>query len=249
MNLAQILSGLAGLAVGSFLNVVIDRIPRGQSVVHPRSRCPACRRDLAARELIPVVSYLMLRGRCRTCRTRIPVRVPLVEAGTGLLFAFMWGYFSKPELALVASLFGAALIALSIIDLEHQRIPNSLVYPALGLGAAASLTPGLGPWYRHLAGGALAFVVLLGIALVMRGAMGMGDVKLAAFVGLVVGFPNALVALFIAFLLGGLIAASLLLAGRVSRKDPIPFGPFLSVGGLTALIAGEEMISWWLARV
>lgn len=248
MNGPQILFALVGLAVGSFLNVVIDRVPRGQSLLRPRSRCPACQRELSVLEMIPVLSFAALRGRCRTCGTAIPIRVPLVEGGSGLLFAFMWGFFDDLALRLLASLFGAALIALSVIDIEHQRIPNVLVYPALGLGLVTALTPGLGRWYLHLAGGALAFAVLLAIAVVMRGAMGMGDVKLAAFVGLVVGFPNTLVALFVAFLLGGLIAATLLLAGRVSRRDPIPFGPFLAVGGLTALIAGEALINWWLAR-
>lgn len=249
MIVFQALFGLLGLAVGSFLNVVIDRGPKGQSLLKPGSSCPTCKRALQVWEMVPVVSYLALRGRCRTCGAGIPVRVPLVEAGTGVLFVLLWSWSdTTPALALACG-FGAALIMLSVIDIEHHRIPNVIVYPAFALGLGATILFPTERWYSHLAGAAVAFLVLLAIAAALRGSMGMGDVKLAAFIGLVVGFPDVFVALFAAFILGGTAAGALLAAGRVSRKDPLPFGPFLSLGGMTALLVGEAMISWWLARV
>lgn len=249
MNLVPIFLGLLGMAVGSFLNVVIDRVPMGISILKPRSRCPACQRDLSVRELVPIVSYLALRGRCRTCGQRIPVRVPLVEGGTGVLFGLLWNVTESIDTWILASGFGAALIVLSVIDMDHKRIPNVILYPAYALGMAAAVFLQPEPWYWHLAGAVVAFITLLTIAVVLRGSMGMGDVKLAAFIGLVVGFPGVFVALLAAFMLGGLVAGILLAAGKVSRKDPLPFGPFLSVGGMTALLAGEALIQWWLTRV
>lgn len=249
MILVQILLGLLGMAIGSFLNVVIDRVPMGGSVLKPRSQCPGCRRELSGWELVPVFSYMALRGRCRTCRQRIPIRVLLVEAGTGALFVVLWNLTGSIGAWILSSGFGASLIVLSVIDVHHRRIPNVVLYPAFALGLAAALLVQHEPWYRHLAGAAVAFVTLLTIAAALRGSMGMGDVKLAAFIGLIVGFPDVFVALFSAFILGGLVAGILLAAGRVSRKDPLPFGPFLSLGGMTALLAGDVLIRWWLTRV
>lgn len=249
MTLGQAIFGLLGLAIGSFLNVVIDRVPVGQSIVKPRSRCISCDRELSPWEMVPVLSYLLLRRRCRTCGETIPLRTVLVEAGTGLLFFLLWDLFDSLAALVLACGFGAALIAVSVIDVEHSRIPNSILYPSIAVGLLAALIVESERWTSHFVGAAVAFAALLAIALVLRGSMGMGDVKLAGFIGLIVGFPNVLVALFASFILGGFVASVLLAAGRVTRKDPLPFGPFLSVGGMTALLAGDSLLRWWLARV
>ncbi len=234
-----------GFAVGSFLNVCIDRLPDGQSIVRPRSHCPACKTVLAGRDLVPVLSFLLLRGRCRYCSAAIPVRVLLVEAGTGALFVLLWSRYGMSLdfvfVALVACVFTVALV----IDFEHLLIPNRLVYPAIGAALVAmplAVGPGLS---EALWGGLIGLGLLLLIVLVYPRGMGLGDVKLAALVGLVVGFPLVLLALFLSFVLGGAVGVAALLARRAGMKDALPFAPFLAVGGMVALLYGEEILRWY----
>lgn len=239
---------LLGLVLGSFLNLCIDRLPRGESILSGRSHCDACGHLLGPLDLVPVFSFLALRGRCRYCQARIPRRSPLVELGTAVLFALVWLRFSLGLQGLLVALYGSLLIPILVIDLEHHRVLNALSYPAIGLAlAAAVIAPGRSPW-EMLAGGALGFGLLLLLALLYPAGMGMGDVKLAAFVGLAVGHPQVLLALFLAFLFGGAISGGLVLAKAIGRRDPIAFAPFLAAGALTTLFFGDQILRWWLAR-
>lgn len=236
---------LLGLAIGSFLNVCIDRLPDGRSLLWPRSYCQACRTPLASRDLVPVLSYLLLRGRCRYCAAPIPLRVLLVEAGSGLLFLMLWARYGKsPHFAFVALVACVFIVAL-VIDLEHRVIPNRLVYPAIAAALLAiPLAVGPGP-SQALWGGAVGLALLSLIVLVYPEGMGLGDVKLAGLVGLVVGFPLVLLALFLSFVLGGAVGAAALLGRRIGMRDALPFAPFLAVGGMVALLYGEEILRWY----
>ena len=236
---------LFGLAVGSFLNVLIDRLPDGQSVIRPRSHCPTCKTVLVPRDLVPVLSYLLLRGRCRYCSAPIPLRVLLVEAGSGLLFLLLWSrYGMSPHFAFAVVVACVFIVAL-VIDVEHRLILNRLIYPAIG--AALLVMPfAVGPGLpQALWGGAVGLALLSLIVLVYPQGMGLGDVKLAALVGLVVGFPLVLLALFLSFVLGGAVGAAALLSRRVGMKDALPFAPFLVLGGMVALLCGEEILRWY----
>ena len=242
-----------GLAVGSFLNVVIHRVPRRESVVAPRSRCPGCGTELANRDNIPVLSWLLLRGRCRTCGMRISPRYPLVELATAVLFGAMALRFPD-EWALPAFLvLAAACLAGSVIDLEHLLLPDRLVFPSLAL-AAAGLTVAAavdGEWDRLVragAGAGLAFGALLLLALVKAGAMGGGDVKLALLLGLCLGWlglDHVALGLFLGFLLGSVVGIALLVARARGLKDHFAFGPFLAAGTLLAVWWGRPLLDWY----
>ena len=234
-----------GLLLGSFLNVCIYRLHRGESLITPPSRCPACGRRLRAGELIPVVSYLLQGRRCRGCSTPLHWRYPLVELLTGLLYVALYLYYPGVDFFLQAFLY-SVLLVIAFIDLEHQIIPNRLV---LLLGAFALLVqllrPAL-PWgsalWGVLAGGGFLFL----LAVVSRGGMGGGDVKLMAALGFWYGWQLTLLLLFLAFLLGGLTGIILLATGRKKRKDPVPFGPFLVLGAFIAGLWGEQILRWYL---
>jgi len=247
--------GLVGLAIGSFLSVVVHRVPRRGSVVRPRSRCPSCGAQLRARDNLPVVSYVLLRGRCRSCRTRIPALYPFLELATAALFAGAAAAFDRPYEAAVMAAFLAVLLALSVIDARHRILPNRIVYPsitAFALLLAAGALAGEGFDLRGALVGFLGYGGgLLLVALVSPRGMGMGDVKLAALIGLVVGSLGAgrvLVAAGVGILLGGLAAIAALLSGR-GRKQAIPFGPFLAAGAAAAVLAGERLARLYLDLV
>lgn len=237
---------ILGLVIGSFLNVCIWRLPRGESIIYPPSHCPSCGHALHWRDLVPVFSYLALRGRCRYCEARISPRYPLVEALTGGLFLFLgWHYGLSPRLP-AALVLVCVLEVAAFVDLEHQRIPNSLVLFGAVAGVVLNLLGG-GPGWLEMALGALAGGgVLWLVAVASREGMGGGDVKLAAMAGLYLGWRSALVGLFLGVLGGGVVAAALLAARRLGRRDPMPFGPFLAVGFWVALVWGEELLAWYL---
>jgi leader peptidase (prepilin peptidase)/N-methyltransferase len=251
---------LLGIVVASFLNVCIDRLPANQSLVFPASHCAACGRRLSARDLIPVFSYLWLRGRCRYCQAPIPRRILWVEIGTGALFGcFFWHYGWSVELPL-ALFYTALFIVLAIIDLEHHLILNKIVYPATAAaliisiflppsrlvypdGLATSL-PQLGIVQAAIGGGA-GLVLFSLIGLLSRGGMGWGDAKMAALIGVITGY-FVLLPLLLAVILGGLAAVILLLSGLRKRKEGIPFGPFLSLATLITLLWGSDLVNWYL---
>jgi len=249
-----IVAALFGFAIGSFLNVCIDRLPEGQSIVTGRSHCDACKRQIRSRDLIPVLSYLTLKGRCRDCGARIPVRVVLVEAATGFIFALLTlAYGISPTSALLA-VYAAILLVVFVIDLERGLILNKVVFPSLAvslLAAALIPSPWLGTLFPHpflsaAAGAASGFALLFLIALLARGGMGWGDVKFAAFMGAATGFPLVFVALFCGVMIGALIAVVLLASGKKGRKQGIPFGPFLALGTMATLLWGPQMLSWYV---
>ena len=244
---------LLGMAVGSFLNVCIDRLPAQESLVFPASHCASCRHRLSVKELIPVLSYIWLRGRCRYCNTPIPRRLLWVEVGTGVLFAYLyWHYGFSIELAVV-TLYCCLFLVLMVIDLEYHILPNKLVYPgivvALAISVAFSVLPNnleIVPEIKSAAaGGGIGLGLFLLIIVVSRGGMGWGDVKMASLIGLVIGYPLVFVALFLAVVSGGLISWVLILTKAKSRKQSIPFGPFLSLGAIATLLWGNIILDWY----
>ena len=245
MNLALAAVSLApGLALGSFLNVLASRLPLGRSPVTPRSACMACSRTLSWYENVPLLSYLALRGRCRTCRTPISLRYPLLEAGTALLIAACLVAFGPTLDAAVAALVCAVLVTITATDVEHRIIPNRIVVPAsvAVLGAQTLLHPGP----EWLLAALAASFFLLAAALAYPGGMGMGDVKLAFFLGAALG-RSVGVALMIGMLVALIPSVALLVRhGAAARRMTIPFGPFLALGGVIALFAGEHLLDAYL---
>ncbi|MFF1529288.1 prepilin peptidase [Cellulomonas sp. NPDC058312] len=254
-------SALLGLLVGSFLNVVVWRVPRGESVVSPPSACPACGHRIRSRDNVPVLSWLALRGRCRDCGAPIARRYPLVEAGTALLFA-LTGWFVSETLtlwALPAMLYLAAvMVALTLIDLDVHRLPDAIVLPSYGVGAGLLLLADLAPdgsldtgaAVRAVIGAAaLAAFFFVLFAVNPRG-MGFGDVKLAGVLGLYLGWFGwgaLAVGAFGAFVLGGVFGIGLLVTRRAGRKSGIPFGPWMIAGAILGIAAGEPLWASYLA--
>lgn len=247
--LLAVLTGLLGLAIGSFLNVVIWRVPRGESVVSPPSHCPHCDAPIRNRDNIPVLSWLLLRGRCRDCSAPISARYPAVELLTAAVFVVLTLRIGV-EWSLPAYLYlGAIGVALALIDIDVRRLPDQIVLPsypvALVLLTGASLLTG--EWWslgRGLIGLVALFAFYFLLALIYPSGMGFGDVKLAGLLGGVLGFislPTLLVGAFAAFLLGGLAGGAVILSGRGSGKTALPFGPFMVGGTLLALFAAEPI--------
>jgi leader peptidase (prepilin peptidase)/N-methyltransferase len=248
--LAMIVAGCFGALIGSFLNVCIHRLPLGTSIVWPSSACPACRRPLAWFENIPVLSYLVLRGRCRTCRAPISIRYPLVEMITALLFAGSWWYFGPGALFASRVVLGSALIVLFAIDLEHHILPNVITLPGIPVGFAFSLVTEPG-WQASLLGILLGGGILYAIAEVYyrirhEEGLGMGDVKMLAMVGAFLGWKLTLVTLMMASFSGSLIGLALIAMRRGDMKYALPFGTFLSLGAALAATIGSRLLDWYL---
>ena len=236
---------VAGLLVGSFLNMVIDRLPRNESILAGRSHCDACGQQLRVADLFPILSYLFVRGHCHFCGVRIPIRNLLVEIGTVALFGLIWLRYPGSWEAVLVAFYSALLIIIIVIDLERGLILNRVSYPAIAIALMFVLLVPDRTALEMLAGGLIAFMVLMSIALLFPSSMGLGDVKLATFIGLAVGHPYVWLALFLAFVIGGLIAGVLVLAKVVGRKDPIAFGPFLAGGAIATMLFGEQILLWW----
>jgi leader peptidase (prepilin peptidase)/N-methyltransferase len=242
-----VLAFVLGAIFGSFANVLIYRLPRGESVVMPASRCPSCERRLRWWENVPILSFLALRGRCRTCGARISPRYLLVELTVAGLFAYCAWQHGISWDAAACAVFGLLLVVVFFIDLEHRLIPDRITLPGIAVGLVLSGLRG-GPW--ELGGALVAAVgagaVLLLIAVASRGGMGGGDVKLAAMMGAFLGWPLIAVGLFVGVIIGGVVAVALLAAGLKGRKDHIPFGPALAVGGFVAMEWGQDLLRWYL---
>jgi len=237
---------LFGLSIGSFLNVVVARVPAGRSLVRPGSACPGCRALLKWYDNIPVLSFLVLRGRCRACGMPISWRYPIVEMITATVLVLAYVTLGATANFVVAVVLLPALIAITGIDLEHQLIPDVITLPGILAGLLLNLATGRISWVDStvgiLVGGGVFLVIIVG----SRGGMGGGDLKLGAMLGAFLGWKALLFALFVAIVAGGAVGAVLLAAGLRSRKDPIPFGPFLAVGGAMALFWGERIFDWWM---
>jgi leader peptidase (prepilin peptidase)/N-methyltransferase len=272
MEILWILLGLLfvllGLAVGSFLNVCIDRLPRNESIVNPPSHCEDCQHKLAVKDLIPVFSYLRLRGRCRYCQASIPRRVFWVELATPLIFALIcWTPYVQLGfpliyesivyfyMNLILAFYACLFIIIFVIDLEHGLILNKVVYPGMVVALLLALLHR--PWFTGLIlgsgvanaalGGAIGFALFLLIAIVSRGGMGWGDVKLAALIGLATGFPLVFVAIIMGAILGGIAAVALMIAKRRTRRETIPFGPFLAVAAMVTMLWGNSILDWYFS--
>jgi len=248
-----VLFAILGLVVGSFLNVCIDRLPQNKSIAYPPSHCEACQHKLAVKDLIPVFSYLRLRGRCRYCQASIPQKLMWVELATAVIFALLyWHYGLSAELGVMA-FYACLFIIIFVIDLEHSLILNKVVYPGMVAALLLALYPW--PWFSEsigmrvayaALGGAAGFAIFLLIAIVSRGGMGWGDVKLAALIGLATGFPLVFVAIIMAAILGGIVAVALMIAKKRNRREMIPFGPFLALAAMVTLLWGSNILSWYL---
>jgi leader peptidase (prepilin peptidase)/N-methyltransferase len=248
MAAAAILGFVGGAVIGSFVSVVAHRVPRGESIVGPRSRCPACGAQIAAYDNVPVVSWLLLRGRARCCGAAISPRYPLVELALGALYAatvlVLWGEPGEVALGLV---FVTILAAVTLTDLERRVIPNKILLAGGIAAVVITVATDAGSLPERVVAAAAAGGLLLAAALAYPRGMGLGDVKLAAVMGFFLGRAVA-PALLIALLAGSLVGLAMIARhGAAARKQAIPFGPFLAFGGVVGLLAGEELIDWYLA--
>jgi leader peptidase (prepilin peptidase) / N-methyltransferase len=235
-----------GLIIGSFCNVVIYRLPQGKSIITPGSRCRSCTAPIHPWDNIPVLSYLLLRGRCRACKERISPRYLFVELTSGVLYVLLWRRFGLTTPFAVYALFTSSLLIIALIDLDHKIIPNIITLPGIAVGLGLSvwalpITP-LTSLFGLLVGGALFYL----IAVVSKGGMGGGDIKLIAMIGAFLGWPGALFTIFSGALLGSLVGVTLMLLGKKGRKDKVPFGPFLSCGAILFMLSGDDLIQWYL---
>ncbi|HEX6582937.1 MAG TPA: prepilin peptidase [Thermoleophilaceae bacterium] len=237
-----VVAGLFGAVIGSFLNVVAHRVPRGESLHRPGSHCPACDAPVKPYDNVPVVSWLVLRGRCRNCGTRISPRYPLVELATAVAFAAVVAARGFDDDLVLELPFVAALIALAAIDLDLKLLPNKIVYPLAVYGVIATVLVDRDDLLENLIAGAAAFAFLLAAVVAYPRGMGMGDVKLAGAMGLYLGL-SVIPALLVAFLSGSLVGVVILAReGSAGRKKAVPFGIFLALGGIVGVLAGPELI-------
>lgn len=236
---------LFGLVVGSFLNVVIHRVPRGESVVWPASHCPHCGEPIRPVDNIPLISYLLLRGRCRNCKEPISVRHPAVEATTGLLFGTAAYEFGTSLALLHALVLISALIPLAVIDLEHRLLPNVIVGPAALAGLILSILADPAGWWKYPLSAIAVAGFLLGLALIYPSGMGMGDIKMGGMLGAFLG-PYAALAVFFGALFGVVSGGLLIAAGKAQRRNALPFGLFMALGGVISLFVGPHLWSLYM---
>ncbi len=237
-----VFSGLLGLVIGSFLNVAIYRLPRRESLVRPGSHCPNCNARIRWYDNIPLVSWLLLRGRCRECGTVISLRYPLVEAITAIAFVLAMWRFGLSWPVLVAWAFIAAMVTIAFIDYDHMIIPNRIVLPGTLLGLIASVALHPQKWWVYVAGSLGAAAFMFALAMLWPGGMGPGDIKMALFMGAVLG-AHVLVAMFAAFLFGSIAGVYMMVVQKRSRKAKIPFGPYLALGAVLAIFLGEMILT------
>lgn len=247
------LAAAFGLCIGSFLNVCIHRLPRGESVVSPGSRCPKCGEPIRWFDNLPVLSYLILGGKCRACGAPFSARYLVVELITAVVFAANAAVFEPGLLLAVRLVFAAMLVALFFIDLEHQLLPDAITLPGVVIGVAVSSWAGPG-LLSSVAGAALGAAVLLAIRWAWKRAagvdgMGLGDVKMLAMVGAFLGWQQVWLVLFLASLTGAVVGVSIAVTGRGSMRSRLPFGTFLAVAALIASGWGEHVISWYVGLI
>lgn len=256
-----IIAAFAGLAFGSFGNVVVHRVPRKESIVRPRSRCPRCGTELRAIDNIPLVSWLALGGKCRSCRVPISIRYPACEALVGLLWALAVVRLGacagcNPFDAVAYMPFFFTLVVLSLIDLEHKVIPNRILYPGLGvsivlLAVAAVAGDGLGDFVRAGLGSLASFAVFNVIHIASPGGMGYGDVRLSALIGLHLGYlgwAQIYAGFLIGFIFGAVVGVVLMVVGKAGRKTALPFGPFMALGAVVVSFWGDPIVGLWTGR-
>jgi len=236
---------ISGLVLGSFLNVLIYRLPRGESIVWPGSHCVTCGHQLGILDLVPLVSYMSLRGRCRYCGKKISRQYPLIEIATAVLWVLVYAQYGLSMVTLVGCIFAAILLVAAFTDINEGIIPDRLTYPGILLGiTSAYFTMGL---QTAILGAVVFLAVFLFIALVSRGGMGGGDIKLAAVIGAFVGLKGILPVFIISSVLGGIWALILLVRGQAERKTAIKFGPFMSLAAFLVYVWGQDLILLYLS--
>ena len=240
-----------GTLFGSFANVCIYRLPQRLSVVFPGSHCPCCQEALRSWHNIPLLSYVLLGGRCATCKTTIPLRYPLVELGNGILYVFLYHQYHFSAQSVVFALLATALLIVSCIDIVHTIIPDAITLPGmvLGIGSSAWLTSvGVGNAMVGvvLGGGLFLLMAVLSVLILHREGMGGGDIKLIAMIGAFLGWQAVLVTIFLGATLGASVGLGLMLVRRKGRQEPLPFGPFLAIGALLAMVWGDSLLAWYV---
>ncbi len=240
-------AGILGLCLGSFLNVCLVRLPNDQSLLSPPSSCPRCQHPIAWRDNIPILSWLLLRGKCRHCGEPISVEYPIIEAGVGALWVAAALGYGLSLRTLAAGLFGTILLGIAVTDARHYLIPDEYSWSGLGLGLALSLPAGVDGFLHALLGAAVGFVLLLVVAQVGRWAfkeeaMGGGDIKMMAMVGAFLGWKGVLLTVFLGALLGSLVFVPL----SLKKKRLVPFGVFLALGAAVTFVLGDPIIAWYL---
>ena len=240
-----IIFGIFGLVLGSFYNVVGLRVPKGESIVNPPSHCTSCGKRLTAFELIPVLSYLIQRGKCKGCGVKVSPIYCFTEIVTALLFALCYVKFGFTAELVVALLFVSLLVIINVSDIAYMLIPNKILLFFLPLLVITRIASPLEPWWDSLLGAVIGFSVLLLIAVVSKGGMGGGDIKLFLLIGLVLGTIHTLLTLFLASVVGMIVGGIVLKVRGQGRKTPLPFGPSIAVGALLAYFYGDQLIEWY----
>ena len=242
---------ILGLIVGSFSNVCIYRIPRNESIVYPASHCPKCRSNISPKDNIPLLSFILLKGRCRNCKSKISIQYPIVELLTGLIYLIIYLIFGLSIQTLIYIILSSALIIIAFIDINEQIVPDVISLPGIVIGFIISFfipyisftNSALG---LVVGGGIILIIGLAGSVIFKKEAMGGGDVKLAAMIGAFLGWRYIIISLFLGFFLGAVAGIFLILSKIKSREDTVPFGPFIALGSLITLFWGEKIISWYL---
>ena len=246
-----ILIFILGLIVGSFSNVCIYRIPRNESIIYPASHCPKCRSNISPKDNIPLLSFILLKGRCRNCKSKISIQYPIVELLTGLIYLIIYLIYGLSIQSLIYIILSSALIIIAFIDLNEQIVPDVISLPGIAIGFIISffvpyilfINSALGVF---VGGGIILIIGLAGSAIFKKEAMGGGDVKLAAMIGAFLGWRYIIISLFLGFFLGALAGIILILSKIKSREDIVPFGPFIVLGSFITLLWGEKIISWYI---
>ena len=243
--------GLLGLIVGSFSNVCIYRIPRNESIIYPASHCPKCRTTIKPIDNIPLLSYILLKGRCRNCGSKISIQYPVVEFLTGLIYLIIYLIYGLSVQSLVYIILSSALIIIAFIDLQEQIIPDVISLPGIVVGLILSF---IVPYISFInsalgalvGGGIILIIAWVGSIIFKKEAMGGGDVKLAAMIGAFLGWRYIIISLFLGFFLGALTGIILIITKIKKREDAIPFGPFIALGSIITLLWGEKILLWYL---
>jgi leader peptidase (prepilin peptidase)/N-methyltransferase len=240
-----------GLIVGSFSNVCIYRIPRNESIIYPASHCPKCSSNISPKDNIPLLSYILLKGRCRNCKSKISIQYPVVEFLTGLIYLIIYLVYGLSIQTLIYIILSSALVIIAFIDLNEQIVPDVISLPGIVIGFIISFFV---PYISFLnsvlgvvfGGGIILIIGLAGSAIFKKEAMGGGDVKLAAMIGAFLGWRYIIISLFLGFFLGALTGIILILSKIKSREDVVPFGPFIVLGSFITILWGEKIISWYI---
>lgn len=247
-NIGCFLAFIFGILIGSFLNVCIYRVPENEDIVFTPSHCSTCDEKIKWYDLVPIISYVLLKGRCRNCNEKVSIQYPVIELLNGVAYMGLFWYFGLEVEFFIGAVLFSTLLVMSIIDFRHMIIPNGLNYFLLVV-ALFHLVYDREHIVDYIIGGVIVSGILYSITLVTKGKMGLGDVKLMAVSGLLLGWKNIVLSLFIGSVVGSVIGIFLILIGKIKRKQPIPFGPFLGLGIMISYVFGDYIIAWYLSII